>query len=588
MDALEGAEATRIGLVNLDTGDTRLLTFGPNVSPKFSPDRRQIAFLSDRHKPGDSQLYLLDPASGAVRYTMAVDGWVEYLRWSPDGSRILLGVAGHGADLASAQGAVSSQKIDEFAPRWMPVIDTGAESYRWRRAWVFDLASQRLRQVSGPEINIWEAVWCGNEAISVVASPGPGLRYAARVALVELDTGLCREINAPQDQLGWLAASPSGKHLAFVEALSSDRGIVAGDLRVIDISSGRVARVPTAGVDITYTEWRSNRYLLVAGHRGFETVVGRHGSISGAFSEVWSNRDITTGGRYIIVSGFGDAGDCVLVGESFVKAPEIAVIRQGAYHPVKSFDLGYSEQVRVIGAVDRLSWKSPAGLEIQSWLLRPQGASPYSVVMFIHGGPVWHSRPSWLGRAGPILLLVKRGYAVFLANPRGSAGRWQAFVRPVLGDMGGADTYDLLSGLDHLVELGLADPDRLGVTGASYGGFMTSWLITQDSRFAAAVSVAPANNHVSSHLLSNIPHFVDLFLADTYTNPGGNYFKRSPIMRADQVGSPTLNICDALDQCTPPEEAKQFHNALLENGVTSVLVTYPEEGARDTQAPGRH
>jgi dipeptidyl aminopeptidase/acylaminoacyl peptidase len=107
---------------------------------------------------------------------------------------------------------------------------------------------------------------------------------------------------------------------------------------------------------------------------------------------------------------------------------------------------------------------------------------------------------------------------------------------------------------------------------------MTSWLVGQDNRFAAAVSVAPFNNQVTEHLVSNIPTFVALFLADTYTNPGGKYFERSPIMHAHKVKTPTLSVCGALDRSAPPEEAVQFHNALLENGVRSVLLIYPEEG----------
>jgi dipeptidyl aminopeptidase/acylaminoacyl peptidase len=144
--------------------------------------------------------------------------------------------------------------------------------------------------------------------------------------------------------------------------------------------------------------------------------------------------------------------------------------------------------------------------------------------------------------------------------------------------MGGADAQDLLAGLDALIERGIADPRRLGVTGMSYGGFMTSWLIAQDARFAAAVSVSPHTNQVSQHLLSNIPQFTRLFLREAYYKVGGEYFKRSPIMHAHNVKSPTLNICGALDRCTPPEEAMQFHSALLENGTESALVLYPEEG----------
>lgn len=114
--------------------------------------------------------------------------------------------------------------------------------------------------------------------------------------------------------------------------------------------------------------------------------------------------------------------------------------------------------------------------------------------------------------------------------------------------------------------------------GVSYGGFMSAWLITQDSRFAAAVPIAPITNHVTEHLLSNIPHFTASFLKDHYRNPGGKYFARSPIMHAHKARTATLNICGAWDRCAPSTEAVQFHNALLENGVHSALVIYPEEG----------
>lgn len=583
VDTLQGAPPARICQVDLASGDTRVLTFGPNTDrlPKFSPDGRQVAFLSDRHEAGDFQLYLLDPVSGTARPTPPVDGWAEYLHWSPDGRRILLGVAGHGADISGGQGAVTSKHVAEEVPSWIPAVETGNEGYRWRRAWVYELATARVRQVGPADGNIWEAVWCGNEALAAVVSPGPGegLWYSARLQIIELATGNGREIYTPQDQLGWPAASPSGKHLAIVEALCSDRWIVAGDLWLIETGSGKSRRVDTRGVDIACTEWRSDRALLLAGHRGFETVVGLYDAASGTFAEVWSSRDLTTGGRYVTVSGLNETGDCVLVGEGFVRAPEIAVIRQGEYRSVKSFDPGDADRTRGIEAAECVNWKAPDGLEIQGWLLRPKGKGPHPLVMHVHGGPVFHSRPTWLGRmAAPVLMLLQRGYAVFFPNPRGSSGRGQDFARHVLGDMGGADTYDCLSGLDHLVERGIADPARLGVTGGSYGGFMTAWLITQDARFAAAVAVAPVTNQVTEHLISNIPWFVALFLADSYNNPGGKYFQRSPIMHAHKVRTPTLNICGALDRCTPPEEAVQFHNALLENGVKSVLVTYPEEG----------
>jgi dipeptidyl aminopeptidase/acylaminoacyl peptidase len=591
-DALEGVPPTRICLTDLMTGDTRVLTFGPNAdrSPKFSRDGTRLAFLSDRRSAGNFQLHILDLARGAVMTAPSVEGWVEYLHWSPDGLKILLGVAGHGADISGGQGAITSKTLAGDAPAWMPSVQTGQEESLWRSAWVYEPATDRMQKVSPAGANIWEAAWCGNDALAAVVSSGPseGLWYGARLHIFKLSGGSSREIYAPAEgnQPGWPAASPSGKLLAIVEAVCSDRWVVAGDLRLITTATGDVQRIDTRGMDVTCTQWCSEKTLLLAGHRGLDSVVGIYDVASREFREVWTSREITTSGFHITVAGYGDAGNCVLVGEGFTRAAEIGVIHEGEYRAVRSFDLGRPDHFDALAAAEALSWPARDGLEIQGWLLRPKAQGPRPLVMFVHGGPVAHWRPFWLGRRGAsVLMLLRRGYAVFFPNPRGSTGRGQDFVRHVVGDMGGADTYDYLAGLDYLVGRGIADPKRLGVTGASYGGFMSSWLITQDPRFAAAVVVAPTTNQVSQHLVSNIPHFVSLFLGDTYTNPQGKYFSRSPIMHAHKVKTPALNICGALDRCTPPEEAVQFHNALLENGVESVLVTYPQEGHGVRQFP---
>lgn len=583
VDKLEGTPTTRICGANLLRGDTRVLTFGPNTErlPRYSPDGHRVAFLSDRQRVGDFQLYLMDPLSGTTLPAPCVAGWVEYFHWSPDGKRILLGVAAHGADVSSGQGAIASSSTAEGVPSWVPTVDAGEESQQSRCAVVYELATGLMTEVSQSCGNIWEAVWCGNEAIAAIASPGSGetLWYTARLHIIQVGTGRSSELYAPQAQLGCLSASPSGHQIAVVEAVCSDRWIVAGDLKLVDSHSGRWVVVKCGGTDITSVEWRSDTRLLVAGHRGFESVVSVCDTRSMSVAELWTSSEITTGGPFISATGMGEADDIVLVGESFTRAPELAIVRGGIYQCVKSFDLGYAESAGTVSCVRRVSWRAPDNLEIQGWLLLPKGDGPYPLVMEVHGGPVWHWRPRWLGRSSlHILMLLKRGYAIFLPNPRGSTGRGQHFVRHVLEEMGGADTHDYLSGLDHLVARGVADPKRLGVTGVSYGGFMSAWLITQEPRFAAAIPVAPVTNLVSEYLLSNIPHFVRQFLGDKYTNPAGKYFQRSPIMHAHRVKTPTLNICGAMDRCTPPEEAIQFHRALLQSGVDSALLVYPEEG----------
>ena len=583
----EANTASRICRVDLVSDAVEVLTAGPNTDrlPAYSPDGTRIAFLSDRQVAGNFQLQLLDLRAGTVQAVEIADGWVEALQWSPDGQRILLGVAGHGADVSGGQGAVTSRRAQESVPGWMPIIHTANEDFRWRSVWVYALESGHVERVSPAGLNVWEAVWCGPRQLALIASTSPseGAWYTATLQVMDLASRECRLTYSPRDQLGCLSASPSGDYVAVVEALCSDRGIVAGDLLMIDPRSGSHARVDTNGVDITCVEWSSATRSLLAGHRGFETVILEHDVRAGKPRECWKSRQYSGGGRYIRVAPIaGPSGDCLFVREGFDSPPQIGRVQNGHYRTVVAFESGRQVVAsESIHAVDPIVWGAPDGLEIQGWLLRPAGTPPYPVVMHVHGGPVWHWRPRWLGRAAASLadlMLLRRGYAVFYPNPRGSSGRGQEFAHCVKGDLGGAETGDLLSGLDHLVACGLADANRLGVTGGSHGGFMTSWLVTQDNRFAAAVPVASVTDRVSQYLTCAHSDYIPLFLADEYDRSGGRFFQRSPIMHARNVKTPTLHIAGALDRCTPPGQALEFHNALVKIGARSVLAIYPEEG----------
>ena len=174
-------------------------------------------------------------------------------------------------------------------------------------------------------------------------------------------------------------------------------------------------------------------------------------------------------------------------------------------------------------------------------------------------------------------LLLSRGYAVFCPNPRGSGGRGRAFTDMVVGDMGGADAHDVLSGIDHLVELGLADPDRIGVFGGSYGGFMSAWLPAIDERFKAAVSISPVTDWVSQHFTSSLAEWDASFVGGAPTDPG-TFSRFSPVMRHGQLSTPTLLTAGANDRATPPGQAIEFWQALRLQDVPAELVIYPQEG----------
>ncbi|HVA33289.1 MAG TPA: alpha/beta fold hydrolase, partial [Candidatus Baltobacteraceae bacterium] len=230
------------------------------------------------------------------------------------------------------------------------------------------------------------------------------------------------------------------------------------------------------------------------------------------------------------------------------------------------------------GRCELVSWTGRDGLEIDGMLVLPAGNGPFPLVINVHGGPVFSFRNQWEMHYYHVPLLAQYGYAVLNPNPRGSRGRGQEFARYVRGDMCGEDTHDILRGIDALIERNVADPKRLAVMGRSYGGYMSSWLVTQTARFAAAISMAPVTDAVSHHFTSNIPEFDRRFWGDSPYASNGMYAARSPVLYADRASTPTLSMAGARDRCTPPTQALEFHRALAENGVTCELVIYPEEG----------
>jgi dipeptidyl aminopeptidase/acylaminoacyl peptidase len=579
---LAGTGTARLCLA--ESGTVTTLTDGPGEQrcPRFSPDGSLLAYLSDAGRAGDFQLRIRDltqgARSGADRAAGPVTGTVEYLEFAPDGRHILLGVAGHGADRSGGEGSGTTARLDDSLPDWQPEAYAGPAADQWRSAWVVEVATGQARQVSQPGTNVWEATWAGPAALLAVTSLDPGEDgwYSAGLHRIDLASGQAEPLFAPEHQLGWPAATPSGAHVAFVTATCSDRWIVAGDLHVAS-EPGPGTVVDTGGTDVTWAQWIDEERLGYLGLRGLTTAAGIYDRTTGKAEEFWSSQE-TCGDRYP-QGRFLPDGSCAVVLHGYARYPELAFVRAGGLVTAASLRHPGADYVTsVAGRIEPVRWPAPDGLEIEGLLCLPEGPGPHPLVVLVHGGPVWAYRDRWSMGYVYTPLLVSRGYAVLHPNPRGSSGRGQDFVRAVFGDMGGADTYDYLSGIDALVERGLADPGRIGVTGGSYGGFMAAWLITQDQRFAAAVPMAPVTDWYSQHHTSNIPLFDQLFLADDPRARTGRYPDRSPLLFADQVSTPTLLTTGALDRCTPPGQAVEFYTALRECGVEAALAIYPGEG----------
>lgn len=298
--------------------------------------------------------------------------------------------------------------------------------------------------------------------------------------------------------------------------------------------------------------------------------------------EVWTSDATVSGFQPREAHGLADGSHLALV-ESYTRFPTLVHIRDGLEREVATFSHpGVTTMSSWSGVMERVDWRGRDGLDLQGFLVRPAGPGPHPLVVQIHGGPVaaWHN--TWgftMGERYPITnFLVAEGYAVLLPNPRGSTGRGIEFAARVLGDMNGEDAHDIMAGVHHLVDRGVADARRVGVTGNSYGGLMSAWLITQNPALAAAIVRSPVTDFRSQHLTSNIPAFDRIFLRADPFDHGGQYDQRSPISHAAAIRTPTLLIAGALDRCTPPSQAEELFGALRALDVPSELVIYPREG----------
>jgi dipeptidyl aminopeptidase/acylaminoacyl peptidase len=239
---------------------------------------------------------------------------------------------------------------------------------------------------------------------------------------------------------------------------------------------------------------------------------------------------------------------------------------------------GTEHVVRNTGATHQVEWTAPDGWSMQGLLTLPDRDGPHPLVVHVHGGPVYAYQNGWIGRDAHTTILAARGYAVFRPNPRGSSGRGARFAEAVLGDMGGLDVEDIVSGIDQLVADGIVDADRIGITGQSYGGFMAAWMPCLTDRFAASVSRSPCTDWRSQHLTSNIAEFDRLFLEGEPFGATSQYRTRSPLLHHEQCRTPMLLAAGRLDLATPTNQAQQMYKALEEQGVAVALAIYPEEG----------
>ncbi|HZW30632.1 MAG TPA: S9 family peptidase [Isosphaeraceae bacterium] len=541
----------------------------------WSPDGGRLAFLSDHDQPGQLQVYVAAADGGEARRLTTVSGFLADPRWSPDGTR--LGVLfTQGAARANGPlqpGAIRTGVIDDEA-----VLE--------QRLSTIELSSGALRQVSPPDLYVYEYDWSPDSTQCVaIAAHGSGDDhwYIAQLYVLAVATGEARSILDPKMQVAMPRWSPDGRTIAFLGGLMSDEGVNGGDIYVLPATGGPARNLtPALEGSASWLQWHlSSDSILFAEHRDGGSGLARVDR-NGGVTRLWAGAERITAAASLAalgVSASRDQAALALIRQSFREPPEIWAGAPGRWRAVTHANAGARPDW---GEAASVHWRSD-DLEIQGWLLAPRDREPgrrSPLIVFVHGGPSSAWTPRWLGEDSAQAALSRRGYYVLLPNPRGSFGWGERFTKANVKDLGYGDLRDILRGVDEVVRTHPVDPKRLGITGWSYGGYMTMWAVTQTGRFGAAVAGAGICNWQSYYGQNGIDQWmIPFFGASPYDDPAV-YARSAPITFIKHVKTPTLILVGERDVECPVPQSQEFHHALKTLGVATQMVVYPGEGHR--------
>jgi dipeptidyl aminopeptidase/acylaminoacyl peptidase len=559
----------------------------------WSPDSKQIAFESDCVTPGQQQVFVsnvdFNPSGSFAASTphrlTSLKGYIHDLEWSPDGKKIgFLFVEnatrppGALAATKPAIGVISASTMAEV--QRIAIVDVPATSRQM----------PQVTQVTSASLHVYEYDWSPNSkdlAYIAAAPPGEDNWWVAQLYIQTLEKGTPQSILKPKMQIAEARWSPDGKTIVFIGGLMSDYGETGGDIYRIS-SRGGGLRDLTRGRKSSpaWTHWLDNRHLgfteIVDGHSRFSVI----DPVTGAeemSARVMFPATIGDGVRRLSLSfsKSNGAGSVVaLIKSSFNEPPEVWA---GPLDHLSQITHLNDSLQRDWGRTQSLTWTNE-GFRVQGWLIYPKDYDPhkkYPLILWVHGGPSNQLLPHWplpLTSYNPPIAFSTVGDFVFMPNPRGSFGEGEAFTSANRKDFGYGDLRDLLAGVDVVTKKMPIDPNRIGITGWSYGGFMTMFAVTQTHRFRAAVAGAGISDWKSYYGENSIDQWmIPFFGASVYDDPAV-YAKSSAINYIKNAKTPMLIVVGDRDgECPAPQSFEMWH-ALQTMHVPVELVVYPNEG----------
>ena len=569
------------------SGVARQFTFSgkSESSPRWSPEASvspasadrlatggsQLAFLSNREEE-QQQIYLMSMEGGEARAITKGKRSVKAFEWSPNGREIALL-----APDAKTEEEEKKEKDKDDAK----VVD---KDEKHARLWILNVTTGETRAVTKPNWEISELAWLpSGDHVVVQATDHPESdQYTERIFSVQVADGAMKELVKPQGPFGGLRVAPGGRTISFVG--SREDGPEPHDLLLLPVASHAARNLTGLSLDrpVEDYHWAKDGSVVVEAANGFGNLLVTYSA---------------DGARHDLTPTPGPGGSMALAGDG-----EIAFVSQGAARPQEVWLWDQKEAPRQITHLND-AWKQYAlsepelykyksfdGMEIEAALLRPRGSpsanteigvhgrgaegkAKLPLIVLIHGGPTgrWGESIEAWGQ-----LLVTHGYAVLYPNIRGSVGYGQKFVESNRGDWGGGDFKDVMAGVEDLVKRGIADPERLGIGGWSYGGYMAEWAITQTNVFKAAVSGAGMANLISEFGTEDHPAGDEWFYGVPWEKPEG-FLNSSPFVHLKNAKTPTLVLQGDADTIDPLGQSEELYRGLKRYGVETELVVYPRE-----------
>ena len=576
MTADKSEYVTQIWMANLATKQNVQLTFGDKSSsnPRWSPDGNWIAFTSNR-KDNRNQLYLLNLNGGEAEPLTDSKSAVSNFDWAPDGRSIAYTMT----DAKSEEEEKNDKGKNDF--RWVD------ENIKMARLYVLPIqkdanGKREPRKLTTANYSVDAFDWSNDGSRIVFAhvkSPVANDWPSSDISIIDVATGKISVLaNTPAAEMSPVY-SPDGNSIAVIVSDVPVRWAQAGVIQIYSAAGGQPKNL-AASYDgqPTIAGWSADgKRIYFSEAKGTGTQV---------YSlDVAANRieEIKTTPAVLSTISLNQSGTTFSFVRQTSDTPGDAYIASVSdFTPVQVTKVNADFKMPAVGRTEVITWKSKDGKQIEGLLTYPAGyqtGQRVPLILNIHGGPAGVFQQSFIGGRGvyPLATFAARGYAILRPNPRGSSGYGAEFRRANIRDWGFGDYQDLMTGVDRVIEMGVADPERLGVMGWSYGGFMTSWIVTQTARFKAASAGAPVTNLMSFNGTADIPSFVPDYFGGQFWEVMDVYQKHSPIFNVKNVSTPTMIQHGEADVRVPISQGYEFYNALKVKGVPTRMLVLPRQ-----------